>query len=138
VTTELLSEPLVIDFRLPATATVGLHGFGRPEEWGCWTLQETAHVLILRRIPKRVTLSVAAHTRNELRGKPVVFELNGQRQTATFVQDTRTVELLYDQVAGDAAILRIQTPGLFSPSNGDTRRMGIGAVQLSIAPTSAL
>lgn len=127
-----------IDFARPGypdflTEVSGISG---PEGWGRWTdatLGQTARLRFAQPLPAHFTLNLKVRDFFGVNAnKDIVVQAGGQKQTFVLQPEMdQEVKLTFDGVA-NADTIEIVAPGASTPTDTDSRKLGIGLISLSI------
>jgi phosphoglycerol transferase len=127
-----------IDFSRPGypdflTEVSGISG---PEGWGRWTdsnLGQTATLRFAQSLPAHFTVNLKVRDFFGVNAnKEIVVQAGAQKQTFVLLPEMdQDVKLTFDAVA-NADTIEIKAPGTSTPTDSDSRKLGIGLISLSI------
>lgn len=132
-----------IRFSDPAYPVIvaAVRGVSVPEAWGRWSDAMTGPAVqidFVEPLSKRFTLALTVQPFGPNAGQPLTVRIGKQSHSVVLQPGPQTYRLPFDLGTESADRLELVPPQPVSPQalsgGGDTRRLGIGLIQLSITP----
>ena len=111
-------------------------GLAGPEAWGRWSDANQGKQIYLGfkdSLPNQFTLELTAQSYGENSQYPTLIRIGNQVKTLVIGNDLKTYQIDFDSVH-EASVIEITPPrpAPVIPDSGESRRLGIGLVKLSI------